>query len=564
MGKALREIITTRQADCKDCYRCLRSCPVKAISFKGNQAKVDADRCVLCGRCVVECPQKAKIVRNHSYKVKDYFTRREPVYLSLAPSFPASFTKEAKGVMKLLIRAGFTKVEETAVGAMYTIKGYQDEIAKSNGGTRISTCCPVVVNLVEKYYPELKSNLLPVHSPMVAHAIHLKERYGKDIKVVFAGPCIAKLREAEEHGLDAALTFSQLKSLLEQALPAGEENLAATSGVSLETRMFPLHNGVLHAMKGQWGLDEEYWSIEGIENCCEILEALQRKEVQPVFVEMMACQGGCIGGPAIDSPYGLYKRKQRVKDFYQEHLTFPSPLLLENLVITKSFSGQAVRKEIFTEEEIRCVLVKMGKYTKEDERNCEGCGYKSCRDKAVAVLAGLAVPEMCIPYMRERAESLAATIVQCTPNCILVLDKEMVVRDFNPAAKKLFSAVPLKVGLKLSDYFNTQNYKLVLEGRSSHSEQRVYYPEWGLITRQIAIPLKEDGFVMVIITDITQSEENKLQYQKMKEDVMHKAKAVINQQMLVAQTIAGLLGETTAETKATLMELLKHLEREEF
>ncbi|MBZ4653663.1 MAG: putative sensor protein [Peptococcaceae bacterium] len=560
----MTDIISTRQADCKDCYRCLRTCPVKAISFKGNQARVDPDRCVLCGRCVVECPQKAKIVRNQIYKVKDYFSRKEPVYLSLAPSFPASFTKEAKGVMKLLESAGFTKVEETAVGARYTVKGYQEEIAKSNGGTRISTCCPVVVNLVEKYYPELKANLLTVHSPMVAHARHLKECYGKDIKVVFAGPCIAKLREAEENGLDAALTFNQLKSLLDQVPVAGEEALVVSSGARLETRMFPVHNGVLHAMKGQWGLDEEYWSIEGIENCCEILESLQRKDIQPVFIEMMACQGGCVGGPAIDSPYGLYKRKQKVKEFYQQHLDAPSRPLLDNLVMEKSFSGKAVRKEVFTEEEIRSVLVKMGKLTKDDERNCEGCGYKSCRDKAVAVLAGLAVPEMCIPYMRERAESLASTIVQCTPNGILVLDKEMVVRDFNPAAKKLFSAIPLKIGLKLSDYMDTQHYELVLEGRSSLTEQRVYYPEWGLMTRQIATPLKEDGFVMAIITDITQSEENRVQYQKMKEDVMVKAKEVINQQMMVAQTIAGLLGETTAETKATLMELLKHLEREEF
>ncbi|WP_051965992.1 [Fe-Fe] hydrogenase large subunit C-terminal domain-containing protein [Thermanaerosceptrum fracticalcis] len=559
----MTDIISTRQADCKDCYRCLRACPVKAISFKGNQAKIEPDRCVLCGRCVVECPQKAKIVRNQTFKIKDYFSRKEPVYLSLAPSFPASFTQEAKGVMKLLEKSGFTKVEETAVGARYTVKAYKEEIAKSNGITKISTCCPVVVNLVEKYYPELRENLLPVLSPMVAHARHLKECYGNGIKVVFAGPCIAKLREAEENGLDAAMTFTQLKTLLDQVPIQGEEALKVFHE-RMETRMFPVHNGVLYAMKGQWGLEEEYWSIEGIENCCEILDALRKKDVQPIFIEMMACQGGCVGGPAIDSPYGLYKRKEKVKEFYQRHLHSPSRPLLDNLVMGKSFSSKAVRKEVFTEEEIRSVLVKMGKFTKGDERNCEGCGYKSCRDKAAAVLAGLAVPEMCIPYMRERAESLASTIVQSTPNSILVLDKEMVVRDFNPAAQKLFSSIPLKIGLKLSDYMNTQHYELVLEGRSSLTEQRVYYPEWGLFTRQIATPLKEDGFVMVIITDITQSEENRVQYQKMKEDVMVKAKEVINQQMMVAQTIAGLLGETTAETKATLMELLKHLEREEF
>ncbi len=559
----MTSVIRTKHAECKDCYRCLRVCPVKAISFTTEtQAMINDERCIMCGRCVVECPQNAKIVQNEVYKVKDFLYNKQKTVLSLAPSFPASFVEDGGQVIDALMSLGFTAVEETAIGAVFTTEAYKKILRENTEDkTYLSSCCPVVVNLIEKYYPDLKKNVLPVISPMVAHARYIKEKYGEETKVVFAGPCIAKLKEAEENGVDVAVTFKQLKDIMPPI--EQKENKQSNKKYDLKTRMFPVHHGVTFAMRGQWGLDEDYWCVEGIRQCREVLEALRNNDIKPKFIELMACEGGCVGGPAVDSPYSLFRRKQKVMEYYHQsdqQVELEKPQA--SFSMTKKFTGQAVKEKEFSEEEIRKVLFKMGKITPGDERNCEGCGYKSCREKAIAVLSGLAVPEMCIPYMKARAESFANTIVKNTPNAILVVDKDLKVVDFNPSAERIFKHIPFKKGIALQDYINVDNYLAVLHGHQIISGVKIIYPEWGLVTREIITPLGKDDMVMAIITDLTQTEENLIHVQKMKEDVTVKAKEVIHRQMMVAQTIAGLLGETTAETKATLLELCKQLECE--
>lgn len=566
-------IISTKQTNCMDCYRCLRGCPVKAISFQNHQAKVNEERCILCGRCVVLCPQKAKIVRNKIYEIYDYSQKNEEMVLSLAPSFPAAFSENMPTLLGSLSQIGIETVEETAIGASLTSKVYSEILQKQPDKTWLSSCCPVIVNLVEKYFPDLCQNLMPIISPMTAHNRLIKKKYGQGIRTVFAGPCIAKLKEAEEMGVDVACTFSQLKEALAE-MPPKEVNLSKkdiegsyylADQPKLNTRLYSIQQGVVFTINGRMEPNESYWSVDGLEECFNVLKALAADEIRPRFIELMACKGGCIGGPAIDSPYSLFKRKERVLEYHKnssmdnpEFNNHSQPVLPEQDLF-RQFSDKQVKRAQFTEDEITAVLRRMGKYTMADERNCEGCGYNTCRDKVVAILEGMAIPEMCVPYMRAKAESFASTIVQSTPNAIILLDDSMQVLEYNPAAQHLFSNIPFKKGLVLSDYMNTHNLTQVLRTGQAARELKVYYPQWGLVTRQIITRLEDKDHVMAIISDITQAEENELEVQKMKEDIMIKAHEVINRQMSVAQTIAGLLGETTADTKTTLLELLKHL-----
>ncbi len=562
----MTEIITTQQAECKDCYRCLRGCPVKSIGFVTKQAKIQEERCILCGKCVVECPQKAKVYLNETDEIRRLLQGEDPVILSIAPSFLGSFEESPGQLFNRICQAGFADVEETAIGAALTTREYRRLLASDQwqDKTGLSTCCPVIVNLVERYHPSLMANLLPALSPMVSHARLIKSQRGENCKVVFAGPCIAKLEEARRFGLDGALTFGQLKMLLleMEALPEKqapghykyEENW-------LPTRSYPIHNGVLFSVKGAWGSNQDYWSIEGIDQCQEILKAMENGDIAPRFIEMMACQGGCVGGPAIDSRHNLYWRKQRVQDMIKtsesKHLA-DIPALSGSMA--KSFTERPVKEGPFTEAQIMEVLRKMGKEGEKDLRNCEGCGYPSCRDKAVAVLAGLATLDMCIPFMRSKAESLAHMVMTHTPNAVLVLDHQFVLRDFNPAAAQILSQVPLAAGLYLGDYVDVKPYRQALQGKESSYRMLVEYPQWSKSTRQTIVPILAEGLIMLILEDITDIERERLELDAMKENVMDKAKTVIEQQMRVAQEIAGLLGETTAETKATLYELLKHLE----
>lgn len=558
----MKSIILTKQADCKDCYRCLRNCPVKAISFTTEkQAKVNDERCIICGKCVIECPQNAKIISDDTAEVIEYLKGPSKVVLSIAPSFPASFSIPAEELFNILENLGFDAVEETAWGAMQTVAAYHDILQKSDDRTWLSSCCPVIVNLVEKYYPELLSHLMPVASPMVVHSRQLKEHYGRDCKVVFAGPCIAKLQEAHENGVDAALTFRQLKGIMSEA---SATQIVHQKKTDLKTRLFPINGGVLFAMKGHWDFAEEFWSVDGIEQCREVLEALKNNEIKPRFIELMACEGGCVGGPGMDGSGLLINNKQKVMNYYHKrnNKTEPDISRSNEAYTAKKFKEGQMRRDSFTEEQIKAVMRKMGKFTKDDERNCEGCGYKSCREKAIAVLSGHAVSEMCIPYMKEKAESFANTIVQNTPNAIIVLDEHMNLMDFNPSAQRIFAELYLEKGLNMEKYLDTSTYKQVLKKHEPIVVEKRYYPALKLRTREVISSLDDNNMVMAIITDISSEEEKQLQMQKIKEDVMVKAKEVISRQMMVAQTIAGLLGETTADTKATLYELLKHLESE--
>lgn len=565
----MTEYITTHQAECVDCYRCLRTCPVKSISFMTRQARIDEDRCIMCGQCVTACPQKAKVYLDQSEAVSRLLDGEVPVVLSLAPSFLASFEEAPAQLYQILRSVGFAQVEETAIGAHFTTEAYRSLLQNSQWQkkTGLSTCCPVIVDLVEKYYPRLQSNLLPVLSPMVAHDRWIRNQSKGSVKVVFAGPCIAKLQEAQRFGLDGALTFEQLKILIlrRQSRAKGKEtaneSTARWEELWLPTRSYPIHNGVLFSVKGAWGSNQDYWSIEGLDQCLEVLNAMENGDIHPRFIEMMACQGGCVGGPAIDSKHTLYRRKQVIQDMVAHGEGCPIEILPEaDFPMTKDFRDRSFQLCPFSEEEIHKVLVQMGKPSVQDERNCGGCGYNSCRDKAIGVLNGLATIEMCIPAMRAKAESLSHTVLENTPNGILVIDSHMKLREFNEAAQRIFKPLHFAAGMDASSLDLENRYGQAMKTGRQLDDLPMNYPQWDLITLQTLVPIPSENLLLVVIEDITQREIDQREVKEMKIQVMAKAKKVIDQQMTVAQTIASLLGETTAETKASLYELMKHLE----
>ena len=83
--------LTFKKSNCKNCYKCIRHCPVKAIRFSGNQAHIIGNECILCGQCFVVCPQNAKEITSELEKVKVLLQTGEPVVVSLAPSFIANY-----------------------------------------------------------------------------------------------------------------------------------------------------------------------------------------------------------------------------------------------------------------------------------------------------------------------------------------------------------------------------------------------------------------------------------------------------------------------------------------
>lgn len=562
--------ITTLRVNCQDCHRCVRTCPVKAIGIERGHAHLVEDKCILCGNCVVECPQHAKQVQNQIAAVMEAFDSGKPVILSLAPSFVASFTEYSPEEFFMILKVlGFTAIEETAVGAEIVSKEYE-KLYKQKKSTTISSCCPVIVNLVEKYYPQLIPNLADVVSPMVAHARMLKEKYGNDAFVVFAGPCIAKIAEADNfNDVDAAITFVQLKTWIQYSsdiiksmpsLPKDILHKELIQAVSKGARFFPIAGGIIKSFMTHDETDTDVFAVNGLKECIEVFDDLAKGDISPRFIEALACRGGCIGGPGSANNQCRPLKKEKVVSFALESTKSVAANCNSKLSFKRTFSARHIDAQQPTEAQIREILRKIGKNSIAEEKNCGACGYNSCREKAVAIFQGLAEPDMCVPYMRSRAESFANIIVDNSENAIIVVDDKMTIQEFNPAAQKMFQCDKMNVqGKSLTEIMDCAEFFKVATCGVKVIGQRVEYPNLGLVTEQTIIPVQEHNLVIGIITNITDSEKRNNELQSMKLEAVDKAKEIINKQMHVAQEIAGLLGETTAETKAALFELIQVL-----
>lgn len=569
--------ITTRKVNCRDCFRCVRACPVKAIGIDRGHAHVIEERCILCGRCVTECPQQAKEIDRQIPRLTTAIANGKQIIVSLAPSYVAAFPEYSwEDLTGRLVAAGVHAVTETAVAADLVSQLYATYLKdnKRRNQPVISSCCPVIVNIIERYYPTLINNLAPVLSPMLTHAKLIKDTFGQDSFVVFAGPCIAKIAEGNSlySQVDAAITFDQLKEWLDQRndttaelLPNKETNSFPASGYA--GRCFPVAGGILMPFLSQIA-DENVIAVDGIENCLEVFEGLTSRELSPKFVEAMACPGGCINGPAMGTRQLMQTKRNKVLSYAKSAL--PSKCqwegfsLISKSELTRSYVPKPIKATIPTEAEVLDILKQTGKFTFKDEKNCGACGYDTCRDKATAVFQGLAEIDMCIPYMRSKAESFANIIVENSLNAIIAVNEKMIIKEFNPAVKRMFGTTQeIYKGMSLTKLFDCTDFIAVAKFGHKIVGKRVEYSNYGIITEQMIIPVPQHGLVIAIITDVTAFEQKHQELQQMKLDTVEKATEVINKQMHVAQEIAGLLGETTAETKATLLELIMLIKSKE-
>lgn len=554
--------ITTLEVNCTDCHRCVRSCPVKAIGIYKGQARLIEDKCIVCGRCVIECPQKAKQVQNQVAEIRKKLLTGQSVALSIAPSFVSAFADyQPEQLQDSLRKLGFSIVEETAIGAEIVSAHYSKMITSASQPV-ISACCPVVVSLIQRFYPKLIDYVAPVVSPMIAHGRLLKQRFSNDLFVVFAGPCVAKISEAsmEAQAIDAVITFEQLRGWLEEArinpliAPRPVDRASKPQGPG---RFFPISGGILKSFMDHEEMDTDIITVDGIENCMEAFDAILQGSIQPRFIEALACAGGCIGGPVSGNRASKVTKRMRVIHHAKCSGDSTTQVSTQDLDFSHIHTAIPVVCSVPDEEEITAVLRQTGKLTRADEKNCGACGYDSCRDKAIAVLQGLAETDMCVPYMRSKAESFANIIVTNSLNAIVVIDRRMTIQDFNPAAAAMFTTNKEMVkGCRLDEFIDCSHFIHAAQTGEKVVGKRVEYPQYSLVTEQMIVPVPCHDVIIAIITNVTDQEHRLRELEQMKLETIKKATQIIDKQMHVAQEIAGLLGETTAETKSALLEVI--------
>ncbi|QUI22641.1 4Fe-4S binding protein [Vallitalea pronyensis] len=552
-------------ANCRNCYKCVRNCHVKAIRIVDDQAKIMEDSCIGCGKCFVVCPQNARNIKSDLSRIKEAIKSGKKMIVSMAPSYNGIYKTPGK-LITALHKLGFHKVEETAVGAEIVSDLYKDYMNQhSHMKHMITSCCPSVNLMIQRYYPELLPYLLPIASPMIAHSAVLKEKYGNASFVTFLGPCISKKCEAfgyqETGDMDAVLTFEELDHWLEEEhihLNALEETPVNTVA-SVYGQRYPLEGGIIKGIaENIHASGFRSMSVTGIEDCKTLFETLSKNQVRGLFIEANICDDGCVGGPAVSkNADNVLLRKLQIDDHLDQVTVEKSKTTMSNpLLHNRSFTNKHVKKQQASQKEILAILKSMGKVDKQDELNCGACGYNTCIEKAQAVYEGMSQPEMCIPYMRSKAEKLSHIIFENTPNIIFLLDDHLNIVDANPACEKAFLLhASTSKGKALSTFIDDQSYRHVLETKRNSYNKKVIYKNYNLITNETILFLPKQNMIMAILYDMTSLEKKNEELISLKKNTLEIADKVIEKQMRVAQEIASLLGETTAETKITLMKL---------
>lgn len=551
--------IYTEKTECQDCYKCVRACPVKAIKVIDGSAAVIPEACILCGRCTEVCPVGAKKIRDDLAAARALIGMGSPVYASLAPSFRTEFSGlSCAKLINAIKTLGFAGVSETALGAQEVSSACASLLKSTHQKFHISSACPSAIHLIEQYYPHLTKYVTPLLSPLQAHTKMLKRLYGQNIKIVFIGPCVAKKNETKDH-FDYALTFSDLRRWFTQAevdwthlnTPAEFVPYPAGNG-----GLYPIDGGMLEGIKHyDPSLDVHFMSFSGVEAIMDAFTDLDRVDYgKHVFVELLSCSGGCVNGPAVITKGSTVKKRYSIID--------NTPLCIDPVCfnpdeIRSSFASRAIVPAHHNPSDIAAALLKISKKRREDELNCGGCGYNTCREFAAALLENKAEAPMCVSYLRKLAQNKAAALIKAMPSGLVIVDENLKIFESNRHfieiiggdADIVSQADPDLEGAYLERLipFHEHFSKVLKEGTEVMVTDVRYNKK---IIRVTVFSIQAHHVVGGIFQDIT---EPVIQ----REQIIEKAAEVMKKNLTTVQQIAFLLGENAADSEILLNSIIE-------
>jgi len=562
---ALHAIYTERR-ECQDCHKCIRECPVKAIRVQDGYARIVPENCILCGNCILACPSNAKQVRNDLAQVKDLLSSGRRVFVSLAPSFVAQFpgVRPAQ-LIDALRQLGFEGVSETALGAQQVSASISSLMRDKPGHVWISSACPVVVDFVAKYHPECQENISALLSPLLTHCRMLRSRFGADIRIVFIGPCIAKKKEAEDHPelLDAVITFEDLDNWLFEAgidvaclQETGEDHFALED--AREGALYPIEGGLIPGVTQDGEVKpSQVMAFSGISNVEQVLKGIAEwRPDHNIFLELTACAGSCVNGPKAARNTSIARRRF---DILQYAKPATGPAVSGSLASTRPYVGSPIPRNEYSELQITEALRSVGKYSSEDELNCGGCGYESCREFARALIARNAERMMCATYTRKLAQKKANALLQKMPSAVVIVDEQLRIIECNANFLRLFSEDMQHEkeleGCSLDAVIPFSNlFRRVLDSGEDIVSHDIRYDR--MILNSSIFTIERHAVLCGTFQDITEPI-----FQK--EQIIERARDVIQKNLKTVQQIAYLLGENAAESEITLNSIVRSFSPEE-
>lgn len=564
------ELVFTREAHCRDCYRCLKSCPVKAIKIENGQAYILEERCIDCNICIQNCAQGAISFKSDKNKVYELLASGKKVVLSVAASYSSICADwERNRFPSALRRLGFSFVSETSVAANIVALKTLEYVAEHQDRSHISSVCPTVVNYVEKYRPDLIKNLIPIASPYIVHARWLRKKLGEDIAVVYVGACVAKKmeikRECYRGLIDVAISFAELREMFDERnillKMCGESEFDETPVG--KSRLLPLVGSLSEiAGKNISFVELNTVAVTGFQDIKNSLDMVATSK--GLLAELLFCYKGCINGPGIHMKNNIFERRNELIEYVQSKPTLPAekdPLLSANIDITRDFYlDKAIPKPEFSESEIREVLQKTGEPDSKRRPNCYSCGYPTCRDKAIAVLEGMAETEMCIPYMRRLAENKASVLIETTPNGFVVLSEKFEILTMNEAFKKMFLTSNSLIKKPISTLFDPEGFHILASGEEEIYEETVRHEKYDIVCHQIYYKLKEEKQYVGVFVNVTKNVATESKLDDIRNTTMIQAKELLQHQMKMSQELAKLLGENAAQSEVMINNIIKYTE----
>jgi len=550
--------VYTIKNQCQDCYKCVRECHVKAIKIINSSASIIFDRCIACGHCVQACPTGAKHVRNDINKVKSLMQNGKQVFVSLAPSWSGIFDLSESQIITLLKKLGFYAVSETALGAQEVSIQAANIIKTSDKSLFISSACPAIVDYIRFYHPNFSKYIIPIASPALTHAKMLKKQYGDDIEVVFIGPCIAKKNESDRHPdlISASITFEELSLWLKDNFIylsdiKNTENEKFIPHAAYEGALYPLEGGMNETIKKS-GIEKniQLLSISSLETFEKSLNGLKTdKTDRKLFIEALACTGGCINGPQTATKKQGLEISSDLLTRIKERTNIPKT---PDVIVQEKYISFSKIKEEPSLEKIDEAMKRIGKYKETDELNCGGCGYPTCIALAKALIHNEAEPSMCVSFMRKTAMKKASAMLRCMPSAGLIVDKNLNIMEANIPFMQSFCP-DIYDAIKEEDIIAGADLKRVLDFyelfnsvlKYGHDIHKEHYFSKGKLYDISIFTIEPNNIIGAIISDVTKSEMNR-------EKIARKAQEVINKNLTIVQDIACKLGEHMVETELLL------------
>lgn len=445
---------------CHECYACVRNCPVSAVKVNEGKVEVIEERCIHCGKCVNLCSQNAREIISEKDLVLKLLTEESNIAVALAPSY-AVYNRlwQKEDWFSILKKLGFNNIYEVAWGAELICDKYT-EILQKTDKSLISSACPVIVNLINKYYPQLSDNLIEVVSPMRALCRYLKKEKPLE-KLVLIGPCQAKKIELkEEENLAAVLTFSELFSIAEQLEIEQEVNNNKQSKVELNFDKKDISNSARslaiggELLKKVSDYNDNSLHIEGEKEVIELIEALKDGDIELKFADLLFCKGCIDGFDLKDKNY--YVKERNFFNYLKSNSYFNkyNKDIAAQIDLSCQYQNEDISLPEPSEEKLWEILNKTDKYSEEDLLDCGACGYNSCWDKAVAVAQGLAEVNICLPYLLKEKRGELKEIQKVNKNLDLIISSSydgIMLLDKNGVVEKINTSYLEMLGLNLTE-----------------------------------------------------------------------------------------------------------------